>query len=300
MVTIASESGGALSAYMLKLICEHGVYRIAVFADVKGTGYSHFWSDLPSIEYLLHERFGGESADTYRLLWQLSSALNTPITRLEDGRSIWSVFGQTRSFRLFIGNQFLCKASEILKREVIAKHVLENYTPGAARMALGMSVLEPHRIKNAQHWWSKRLGYDIEVYSPLIDHYQATGVEIDNCVIFDWFTEIGLMIPSAYERGLKHNNCGGVCSQAGQGQYAELYAHDYQRYMYAAWQEYRLRTILGIDATILKDERGGTTRKMSLLEFENRIQIGDVNHRDTGGACSCVVYANVSHQLKLM
>jgi hypothetical protein len=283
MMTVLSTSGGMGSGFALKeAIAQEGRENVvAVFADVKGTGASHFWSDLPIIEQLLHERYGGESRDLYRFLWHLSNALDFPIHRIEDGRSIWAAFAQARAFRLNVNKRFFCKASEWLKRETIAQWLEANYQPGTYRMALGMGFWEGHRIANAQAYWRNRLGWDIEVYSPIADK------GIDQCVISDWLNEVGIEPSSAYTRGLPHDNCGGICVQAGQNQFAEVYQHEPERYLYAAWQEMRLRQIVGIDATILKDERGGTAKPMSLYEFEPRILAGDWNKRDLGGACSC-------------
>lgn len=284
MITIVSVSGGLSSAYALKTAIEREGREnvIAVFADVKGSGASHFWSDLPVIELLLHERFGGESRELYRFLWQVSNALDMPVERLEDGRSIWAVFAQARAFRLFVNNKFFCKASEWLKRETIAQWIeAQGYEPGTYRMALGMSFWEDHRIVGAQAYWRKRLGWDVDVYSPIADK------SIDPCVMSNWLNDAGIEVSSAYTRGLEHDNCGGICVQAGQNQFAAVYQHEPERYQYAAWQENRLRQIVGIDATILKNERGGSARPMSLNEFEPRILAGDWDRRDLGGSCSC-------------
>lgn len=297
MKTVVSESGGLGSAGAAKLAIEQGCDVDLVFADVKGTGYSHFWSDLPSIEVLLHERFGGESPDTYRFLWDLSYVFDRPIERLEDGRSIWAVFGQYRAFRLHVNGRFFCKASDILKREVIAQYLERKYKPGEYRLALGMGILEPHRIKNATDYWQTRLGWSVEVYSPIQEHHRLTGEIVENCNTIDWLTSKGIAIPSAYADNLPHNNCRAVCSQAGQSQYAWVYRNRYETYMYAAWQERRLQTILGINATILKDQRGGKTTPLSLYEFAERVEAGDVNERDLGGSCSCFTY--IPKQLEL-
>lgn len=281
--TIVSVSGGFGSAYALKKAIDlYGKDNvIAVFADVKGTGYSHTWSDLPELEYLLHERFGGESRDTYRFLWQLSYALDIDIIRLEDGRSIWSVFAETRSFRLFVNGKFFCKASEALKRVVIADWIdAQSFEAGSIQMVLGMSFWEGHRLYNAQGWWRARLGWDIEVVSTL-------GQYDDDCQMVLWANSIGLEIPKAYSNGLSHNNCGGKCVMAGQTNYAILYRTDFEGFMYAAWQEMRLRTIVGIDATILKDGRKGYDPSLTLVDFAQRVIDDDVDEKDVGKGCSC-------------
>jgi hypothetical protein len=289
MKTIVSVSGGLSSAYALKRVIETEGREnvIAIFADVKGTGHSHTWSDLPELEYLLHERYGGESPDTYRFLWELSYGLDIPIERIEDGRSIWAVFAETRSFRLYSGGRFVCKASELLKREVIANWLTTTLEPGTYKMALGMGVFEGHRVHNAQKYWRWRLGWDIDVYSPLIDEWQGTKQVVDNCVINQWLLDAEIGVPNAYANGMQHNNCFDKCVHAGQSQRAAVYRANKESYLYDAWQEMRLRNVVGIDATIMRDERGGVTTPMSLYEFAERVERGDVNERDLGGSCSC-------------
>lgn len=290
LTTIMSVSGGLGSAFALKLICATGGKIDAVFADVKGTGRSHFWSDLTSIEELLHERYGGESRDTYRFLWQLAETLDCPIQRLEDGRSIWAIFAKVRALRLVVGKRFVCKASIDLKREVIAHYIETHYRPGTYRIALGMGVLEPHRIKDALNWWRKRLGWAVEVYSPLIDEYKKTHQAIDNCEINKWLHRVGIEAPDAYRDDFSHNNCNQICVNGAQSHYATLYRVKPLHYAYAAWQEYRWQQYTGKDNTILKDERGGTTKPMSLYEFADRVVAGDVNER-AGGVCGCFDYS---------
>lgn len=289
ITTIVSVSGGMSSAFALKLALDKYPKVSAVFADVKGTGHSHFWSDLPEVEYLLHERFGGEGRSNYRFVWQLSYALDIPIARVEDGRTIWAVAGQHKMFRLYIAGRFFCKASELLKREVIAKHIEAHYQPGNYRIALGMGVLEPHRIKNAQAWWRVRLGWDVEVFSPIIEEYKQTGKAYENGLIMAWAKGLGLDMPDAYEEGFEHANCSEQCFMAGQGHFERLWNVRPQHYQYAAWQEQRVTKYCGFDATILKDERGKETRKMSLNQFVERIKVGDVNRRQSE-PCACNVY----------
>lgn len=286
---IVSVSGGLGSAYALKMCIEkYGRENVvAVFTDVKGSGYSHFWSDFPHLEYLLHERYGGESRDTYEFLWHLSYALDVPIERLGNDFSIYTVFGLTRSFRLMVGKSFLCKASEWLKREAMANWVEQNFEQGSFRLALGMGIFEGHRVENARHWWSNRLEYDVDVFSPMIEAYNESKFYTDTCTYSDWLNSIEIPAPEAYGQNYPHNNCRKFCVQAGQNQFAAAYEDDFEGYMYMAYQESNLRRKRKIDATILKMERDGVVLPITLIEFVEHIKAGTYNKRDLGGSCSC-------------
>ena len=288
---VVSVRGGISSASALKLILDqHPSADVkAVFADVKGTGYSHFWSDMPEIEYLLHERFGGESRDTYRFIWQVASYLQHPIHRIEDGRSIYAVFGETKSFSFLAGNKVVCKASEYLKREAIAQWVEDTYPPSSEiTMVFGFVKFEDHRLVNAQGYWSWRLPqYHIKCVAPLIESFDQDKVLIDSCHLGDWLFQIGIEPPAAYVDGLPHNNCQGRCVHAGQTQWEVVYNTDFEGYMYAAWQEMRIRKLVGVKSTILKNQRKGADPKLTLYDFIEMIKSGDINRRDLGSACGC-------------
>jgi hypothetical protein len=79
---------------------------------------------------------------------------------------------------------------------------------------------------------------------------------------------------------------GGGCTQAGQGQFASLYHERRETFLYWAWMEQLVQKAIGHDYTILKDERGGTTKRLALRDFVERIKIGDYRPMDFG-ACAC-------------
>lgn len=296
MKTILSMSGGLASSFAAKLAIEtYGKENcVALFADVKGTAESHFWLSKWFRPYaqLLHERFGGESRDTYQFLWHVSYALDIPIERLEDkeGRSIYAIFGQKKAFSLFANKNKFCMASELLKREVIAQWIeAQGLQEGEYQIVLGMGILEGHRVVNARKWWANRMGYDVQIIAPLIDVYKATKKILDNCIVVDWLNSVSDpdALPSAYINGLSHNNCGGFCVLMGQTQAEDMYHIDFNGYMYMAWNEMLLHNVVGIDAWILKIERDGVARGISLIEFIEIILAGEVNRKDGGSGCSC-------------
>ena len=102
---IVSVSGGLSSFEALRRTIEkHGRENtVALFADVKGNGYSHFFSKFPHLSFLLHEYYGGESRDLYRFLWQISYELDIPIERIGSDKSIFTVQAEKRAIRLYTG-----------------------------------------------------------------------------------------------------------------------------------------------------------------------------------------------------
>jgi hypothetical protein len=282
---IVSVSGGLGSAEALKRTIErYGKENtVAVFADAKGDGLTHTFSAAPVVDALLHERYGGESRDLYRFLWQLSAHFEIPIERLEDGRTIWRVFADNRAFRLFSGGVFVHKCSDELKRQTMKRYILSHYQQGTYAIVLGMGWDEPHRVTTAQAYWRRELGWAVDVLAP-----NADAPYVDNCTVERWIHAAGIETPAAYTDGFEHNNCGGGCISAGQGHFANLYKTRKDVYLYWAYMEAQIQRVIGKRVTILKDERGGETRPLSLYEFIPRIEAGDYRKLDWGG-CGCFV-----------
>lgn len=281
LLHVVSVSGGLGSAEALRrTIDRYGqAQTIAVFADVKGSGWTHTFSSAPAVDALLHERYGGEARDLYRFLWQLSHALDIPITRLEDGRTIWRVFADNKAFRLWAGEGFVHKCSEVLKRQMVKKWIQRHFAPGDYSIVLGMGWDEQRRVNIARAYWRQALGWPVDVYSPLT-------VSADNCHTSKWLAVADVEVPAAYTDGFEHNNCGGGCVSAGQAHFAQLYKTRRDVYLYWAYMEMQIQRVIGRGVTIMKDERGGTSRPMSLYAFIPRIEAGDYPRLDWG-ACGC-------------
>lgn len=279
MKTIVSVSGGLGSAETLKrCIDTYGRENvIAMFADVKGRGDGHYWT-IPTVDALLHERFGGESRDTYRFLWQLSYALDIPIIRLEDGRSIWRVMADNKAIRLFSGGRFVHKCSSELKREAIAMWIVSTQTIGDYQIALGMKWDEQHRVKASQTYWRSRLGWGVNVIAP-------NGFA-NNADTIAWLKRLGVDIPASYTEGFEHNNCNGGCIAAGQGHFARLYRERPNIYAYWQYQETQLARYIGSPVTILKYQKGGDVFPISLADFVGRIETDQCDMQEVGG-CGC-------------
>lgn len=290
MKRIVSVSGGLSSFEALRrTIDTHGrTDTIALFADVKGNGASHFFSPFPFLSRLLHDWFGGEARDTYRFLWQQSYILDMPIERIESEKTIWTVFAERRAIRLVIPPRtFFCPASETLKRYAIAGWIQENISDPDIEMVIGMKWDEEHRLRNAQYWWSKALpDHNVTVTSPLMDG-------VTNAHITLWLMQHDIEIPAAYRQGFNHNNCFGGCVHAGLAHWANLYHMRRNVYLYWSWMEKQIQDYVGKFITILKDQRGGITTPMSLKQFVERIERGDYPRLDFGG-CGCFTNAAVA------
>lgn len=281
MKHIVSFSGGLGSAEALKqTVDKYGKENtIALFADVKGSGLTHTWS-FPAIDNLLHERFGGESRDLYRFIWQLSAHLEVPVIRLENGKSIFRVFADKKAFRVWAGKGFVHSCSEQLKKQEIATWITNaDLLPGEYDMVLGFGWDEEHRLKAAQSYWRRKLGWDINVTAPLT---------ADSCDTTRWLSAAGIEVSKSYTDQFEHDNCGGGCVSAGQAHFANLYLKRHDVYMYWAYMEKSIQKVIGRDVTILKDERGGVAKPLSLYGFIPRIEAGDYAKSDFGG-CGCFV-----------
>jgi hypothetical protein len=287
MKYIVSISGGLGSAEALRrAIAKYGKENvIAVFADVKGTG-EHTWLGMPTISKLLHERFGGESHDTYRFIWMLAYHFDIPIERLETGLSIWDIFAKKKAFRLVVNGAFFCPASEELKRAVITKWAKASFTDESYSIVLGMDWDEHHRIVRSQYYWRESVKWNVNVISlnsekPYASKEETALYFLKNELDFEF------KLPSAYEDGADHNNCHWACVNAGQGHFAALYLNHPLHYHYWAWMESRIQKYIKQSYTILKDTRGGVTTRLSLYQFIDRIERGDYLARDAS-ACACM------------
>ncbi len=107
--------------------------------------------------------------------------------------------------------------------------------------------------------------------------------------IFERLKEEGIRPPRLYGMGFPHNNYGGFCIKAGQGQFKLLLEKMPKRFAYHEAKEQEILTFLGRDdISILRDRRGGTSKPMTLRMLRERIEQGcpDVDPLDLGG-CGC-------------
>jgi len=99
----------------------------------------------------------------------------------------------------------------------------------------------------------------------------------------------GIEPPALYQHGYPHNNCGGFCIKAGQGQFKMLLESHPDRYAYHEGREQEFREFIDKDVSILRDRRGGETRPLTMKAFREMVE------RDEGdqlelleiGGCGC-------------
>ncbi len=263
-------SGGIGSWATAKRVVEaHGSENLVLlFADVKGN------SEDPHI---------GEDEDTYRFIRDAAENVGGELVVVKDGRNIWEVFKDDR----FLGNARLANCSKFLKQRPCREWLEANCPDGQAVVYVGIDWSETHRLPAIE-----------KAYLPYVAKAPLTEPPfIDKAGMIEWAEREGLKPPRLYAQGFAHNNCGGGCVRAGQGQFKMLLAQNPERY--ASWEEneQQVRDHLGKDVAILRDRRGGVSRPMTLREFRERqeaknppkldeFQLFDL---DDHGGCGCFV-----------
>lgn len=271
MTLIISVSGGLASAANAILAARSGQPYIMVFADTSV-----------------------EDDDLHRFLYDLETYLGQPIIRLKDGRDPWDVFADKQ----YIGNSRTAHCSAELKTKQVKNFADALCSPNDP-IILGMYKDEEERLIRAQANWSPR-----PVRSLLIEQsIYPKDVEKMIC------EEAGIKKPRLYEMGFPHNNCGGMCVRAGQGQFARLldlrpalYARHEQRNeavrakinMKAAERiklgKYRGNVDKEPAGGFIRITRNGSDEYLHMKEFRERVQSGQlIPARYEMGGCGCFV-----------
>ena len=253
-------SGGIGSwASARRLVDDYGAENVTcLFSDVKG--------DNPDPNV-------GEDEDTYRFIDDSIAQLGCEYVRVADGRDIWQVFKDKR----FLGNSRQANCSHTLKQAPAKKWLKENTTPETHIIVIGIDWTETHRlpaIEKAYKPW--------DVVFPMCEPPYMSKQQM-----IDWAESCGIKPPRLYSLGFSHNNCGGGCVRAGQGQFRRLLEVMPERYNVWAEKEEEVRQYLGKDVTILKEVRKGVRKNLSLVELRDR-SADACDMLDLGG-CGCFV-----------
>lgn len=212
-------------------------------------------------------RFAGEVADRLACEWVI----------LTDGRTPMQV-GRDRKV---VPNNRMAVCSQILKRDLLRRHIDATYDPADTVVYLGFDWTETHRIKAAWPQWAP-----YTVAAPLADPPYANKPDL-----LELFRTRGIEPPQLYAQGFAHANCGGACVRGGQAQWELLLRVNPERYAEWEAEEEQTRQMLGKDVAILRDRRGGTVKPLPLATFRERLeaapeQVG-LFDGDDWGACGC-------------
>jgi len=256
-------SGGIGSWYTAKLVAKkYGTENLyLLFSDVKGNNPS------PHI---------GEDEDTYRFIEEAAKNVGGTLIHLKDGRDIWDVFKEKK----YLGNSRLAHCSFVLKQKPAREWLEQNCNPEETIVYVGIDWMETHRlpaiIKNYLPWRAK---------APLTE-----PPYFDKNQMIEAAKAEGLTTPRLYDYGFSHNNCGGGCVKAGQGQFKKLLEIMPERYKVWEEKELEMQEYLGKDVTILAEVVAGVKKPLPLIELRQRAENSPmlIDDYDIGG-CNCFV-----------
>jgi len=261
MKRVVMFSGGIGSWYAAKCVAEkHGTDDLyLVFSDVKGNNPD------PHV---------GEDEDTYRFIEDAAKNVGGTYVYLNEGRDIWEVFKDKK----FLGNSRLAHCSHLLKQKPARAWLEANCDPEDTVVYVGIDWTETHRLPAIV---KNYLPYKAEApltEPPYIDKEQMIATAKAE----------GLVTPRLYDLGFSHNNCGGGCVKAGQGQFKKLL--DIMPDRFAVWEakEQEMRDYLGKDVSILTEMVKGEKRALPLIELRRRVEDSPtlIDEYDISG-CGC-------------
>jgi len=188
-------SGGIGSwAAAKRVVDQYGTDNLyLLFSDVKGNNPD------PHI---------GEDEDTYRFIQDAAKNIGGELVILKEGRDIWELFKDQN----FLGNSRVANCSKILKQRPARQWLKENCDPKNTVIYVGIDWSEIHRLPAIV---KNYLPYKAE--APLTEPPYA-----DKETYIAAAKAEGLKTPRLYDLGFAHNNCGGGCVRAGQGQFKKL------------------------------------------------------------------------------
>jgi hypothetical protein len=256
-------SGGIGSWATAKRVAEqHGTDDLyLLFSDVKGTNPD------PHV---------GEDEDTYRFIEDAAKNVGGQLITVSDGRDIWQVFKDKR----FLGNSRLASCSHELKQKPARKWLEENCDPEETIVYVGIDWSEVHRLASIERNYKPYIAKAPLTEPPYLDKKQ----------MIEWAQSEGLDTPRLYDLGFAHNNCGGGCVRAGQGQFKQLLQIMPDRY--AVWEkkEQEIREFLDKDVSIMQRMVDGKKNPLTLKQLREEMQANPTLFDDFEiGGCNCFV-----------
>jgi hypothetical protein len=211
----------------------------------------------------------GEDPDLYRFLKDSSEQLGCELVRVADGRDMWTLFKDIG----MLGNSRLAPCSKYLKQIPAKKWLAENTTADDTTVVIGIDWTETHRIPAVEAAYAP-----YKVLFPMCDEPRYSKEEM-----ILWAFTKGLLAPTLYAAGFPHNNCGGACVRAGQGQFKKLL--DKKPALFDRWEqeEKSFQEHTGTESTILLKRENNEDRRYPLSELRTD---NTVDEYDIGG-CGC-------------
>lgn len=282
-------SGGIGSWATAKVVAsQYGAENtILLFADVGGGGveatYARMNGEIPEgrSEHI------GEDLDCYRFIKDAAENIGAELAIVNEGKDIWETFIKDK----FLGNSRLANCSKFLKQIPCRKWLDERFKddPDGCRVYVGIDWTETHRIPAITKAY---LPY--KAFAPLSEPVNTplddAPVFLDKERMIEWAESEGLQAPALYRQGYPHNNCGGGCVRAGQGQFKLLLRQNPERF--AVWEakEKEVQEAIGTDSTILTYVERGEKKPLPLTVLRQREESSPSLFDDLDfGGCGCFV-----------
>jgi len=195
-----------------------------------------------------------EDADNYRFLADCGQRWGDIIT-LTEGRTPYEVAKD----RQIIANQKIAPCTFELKIELFRDWLTANFDGQAITIHIGYDFTELHRCGPTTENYGE-FGWSVD-YPLLWKPYETRPYKQ---VARDW----GIEPPRMYAAGYSHANCGGRCFKQGQGDWLRTLMNSPELYAEAEQWEQEMRDHpVRKNYAILRDQRGGKVRALTLKEF---------------------------------
>ena len=148
-----------------------------------------------------------EDPDLYRFLIEAAADVGGELVWLKDGRNPWQVFRDVK----YMGNTRIAHCSKELKSKPFEKWLKEQDFDNPI-IYLGIDWTEEHRLITHRKYVTHRVEAPL-CNKPLLSQQQIRQMLADTT---------NIKLPKLYQQGFPHNNCGGTCVKAGQGQWAKV------------------------------------------------------------------------------